>query len=133
MLICWLPTGRVGVVLAGGAVDFQMTCPVIADVEDRTAAGLRRIVLNLRTGDLQVVGGAVGIDRAAATATWGPRFRRIGAAADGLVVADEAVEHSDRCAQPADRTTIGTTIPLAACPAKGALHDMDRILVACRV
>ena len=74
MLICWLATGRVGVVFAGRAVDPQMPCPVIADIEDRTAAGLRRIVLNIRTGDIQVVGRAIGIDRAAATATWCPRF-----------------------------------------------------------
>src|SRR5664280_2059506 len=103
---------------------------VVADVEDRAAPGLGRVLLDQRAGNPQIVGPAVGVDRAATTASRSLGPRRVGAAADGIVVADQAVEQGDGRAQPADRPTVGTVVALAAGTAEGAVHDVHRVLVA---
>ena len=101
---------------------------VVADVEDRAPALVRVVVPDQGAGDAEGVVVAVGVDRTARPASGLVRVvRRVGAAPDGLVPDEHAVEHRPRDTDAAQARAVA-----AATTAERAAHDVHRTAVELR-
>src|SRR2546421_2887854 len=117
------------VVSQRGALDAHRPGAVVADEEDRSAALVGVVVLDDGAHQLDREEVAVEVDGAAAAAARGTALRRVGAAADGGVVAHDAVVDGPRDADAAQRAAVGADAALPGGAAERAVHDVDRQVV----
>src|SRR5690606_26802047 len=109
-----------------GILDGHRARTVVADKEDRATALDRVVVLDDAAGDVHGEAIAVGVDRPATATARRAAPRRVRSPADGLVVADHAVEHDPGDADAGQRAAVGTLTALPSSATEGALDDVHR-------
>src|SRR3954453_1419058 len=112
------------VVVQRRVLDHQGAGAVVADEEDRTAALAGHVVLDRRPHQPEREQVAVEVDRSAAAPARRARAGGVGAATDGLVVAEHAVGHGPRDADARQTGAVG-----AAATGEGAVGDRHRLVV----